>query len=307
MRIGIDVMSSGRGDNAIDTLVSEAAAVRNDGLATMWVPQMMDVDALGALGVVGREVPQIELGTAVVPTYPRHPLVMASQTLTTQAASGNRLTLGIGLSHQVVIEGVFGYPFEKPVRHMREYLSILMPALRGEQVSFQGELLKASTMGPIKVNGASTPPVLVAALGPLMLKLAGQLTEGTITWMVGAKTLANHITPTITSAARDAGRPPPRIAVGLPICVTSDVEEARQRAAKNFARYSQLPSYRAMLDREGVEGPADVAIVGDEESVASQIELLFDAGATELVAAPFGSPEERSRTRTLLAELARRN
>lgn len=307
MRIGIDVLSSGRGDNAIDALVSEATGVLHDGLAAMWLPQMLDVDAMAALSVVGREVPEIELGTAVVPTYPRHPLVMASQALTTQAATGNRFTLGIGLSHQVVIEGVFGYSFEKPARHMREYLSILMPALRGEQVSFQGEVLKASAMGPIQVKGAAPPPVLVAALGPVMLKLAGRMTDGTITWMVGAKTLANHISPVITAAARDAGRPSPRIAVGLPICVTADVDGARERAAKNFGRYSQLPSYRAMLDREGVEGPVDVAVVGHEDSVASQIELLFDVGATEFVAALFGSAEERQRTQALLAELARRN
>jgi alkanesulfonate monooxygenase SsuD/methylene tetrahydromethanopterin reductase-like flavin-dependent oxidoreductase (luciferase family) len=140
-----------------------------------------------------------------------------------------------------------------------------------------------------------------------MLDLAGQMTDGTITWMVGAKTLANHVTPTITASARHAGRPTPRIAVGLPLCVTADLDGAKQRAAKNFARYSQLPSYRAMLDREGVEGPADVAIVGDDESVASQIELLFDAGATEFLAAPFGSPDERQRTQALLADLARRN
>jgi F420-dependent oxidoreductase-like protein len=307
MRIGITVFPSGRTGNVIDELVSEAQATLDLRLASMWVPQMMDVDALTGLAVVGREVPNIELGTAVVPTYPRHPLMMAGQALTTQAACGNRLVLGIGLSHQVVIEGVFGYSFEKPARHMREYLSILMPALRGEPVSFRGETLKAATFAPVKVEGASTPAVLVAALGPVMLKLAGQLTDGTITWMVGPKTLANHIAPTINAAAGAANKPAPRITAGLPVCVTSDPEGARQRAARSFAMYGQLPSYRAMLDREGVDGPADVVLVGDEESVATQIGQLADAGATDLAAAPFGSSEERQQTRALLAQLAGRS
>jgi F420-dependent oxidoreductase-like protein len=307
MRIGINVFPSGRAGNVIEELVSEARAAVDLGLASMWVPQMMDVDALTALAVVGREVPNIEVGTAVVPTYPRHPLVMASQALTTQAASGMRLVLGIGLSHQVVIEGVFGYSFEKPARHMREYLSVLMPALRGEPVSFQGETLKASTFAPVKVEGAATPAVLVAALGPVMLKLAGQLTDGTITWMVGPKTLANHVTPTITAAAGAASKPAPRIAAGLPVCVTSDPDGARQRAARSFAMYGQLPSYRAMLDREGADGPADVALIGDDESVATQVGHLADAGATDLAAVPFGSSEERQQTRALLAQLAHRS
>jgi F420-dependent oxidoreductase-like protein len=307
MRIGIHVTPSGRGDNAIDELIDEARAARQGGLAAVWLPQLMDIDALTALAVVGRDVPGIELGTAVIPTYPRHPLILASQALTTQAACGNRLTLGIGLSHQVVIEGVFGYSFEKPVRHMREYLSVLLPALRGERVSFQGETLRVSAMGPLKVAGASTPPVLVAALGPKMLKLAGRMTDGTITWMVGPKTLANHVVPTITAAAVSAGRPSPRIAVGLPVCVTADVDGAKERAARLFAVYNHLPSYRAMLDREGAAAPADVAIVGDEDTVAAGLAQLADEGATDLTAAIFGSGEERQRTMALLSDMARRS
>ena len=251
-------------------------------------------------------MPGIELGTAVVPTYPRHPLVLAGQALTTQAACGNRLTLGIGLSHQIVIEGVFGYPFDKPARHMREYLSVLGPAIRGEQVTFEGSTVTARSMAPMKVAGAEPCPILVAALGSMMLKIAGELTDGTITWMVGLKTLGSHIVPSITAAAAAAGRPAPRVAVGLPVCVTADADAARQRAAKAFGFYNQLPSYRAMLDREGAQGPADVAIVGDEETVAAELARVADAGGTDLAAPPFGSGEERQRTLALLGEVARR-
>jgi F420-dependent oxidoreductase-like protein len=305
MRIGLHLSASGRNPNSIDELIAEATAVATAGLAAMWMPQLFDVDALTALAVIGRHVEGIEFGTSVVPTYPRHPLMLAGQALTTQAAIGNRLTLGIGLSHQIVIEGVFGYSFDHPARHMREYLSILMPALAGEKVSFQGETLKAATMGPLLVAGARPPDVLVAALGPQMLKLAGQLADGTATWMVGPKTLGDHIVPLITQAAAAGGRRSPRVAVGLPVCVTSDVEAARARASKTFAMYGHLPSYRAMLDREGVTDPAEVAIIGDEDSVAAQLRQLIDLGATELTVPLVGSSAERARSVALLSELAR--
>jgi 5,10-methylenetetrahydromethanopterin reductase len=307
MRIGIHIAPSDKSDNAIDDLVSAAGAAAEAGLAAAWLPQLMNFDALTAIAVIGREVPGIELGTAVVPTYPRHPLVMASQALTTQAACGNRLVLGIGLSHQVVIEGMFGYSFGKPVRHMREYLSVLGPLIRGEQVSFEGETVTVRPMAPINVPGAQPCPILVAALGPVMLKLAGEMADGTVTWMVGVKTLSSHIEPLITAAASAAGRPAPRIAVGLPICVTDDPDRARESAAKAFAVYGMLPSYRAMLDREGAEGPADVLIAGDEAAVAAELGRLADAGATDLASPPFGSSEERQRTMALLSELARQS
>jgi len=254
--------------------------------------------------VVGREVPDIELGTAVVPTYPRHPVMLAAQALTTQAATGRRLVLGIGLSHQVVIEGMFGYSFDRPARHMREYLSALMPLLHGEAVTFKGETLSATTMAPLDVK-VDAPPVLVAALGPTMLRLAGELADGTVTWMTGPATLASHIVPSIAKAATDAGRPAPRVAVGLPVAVTTDPDRAREAASRTFAIYGQLPSYRAMLDREGAEGPAQVAIVGDEQSVANQIGAVAEAGATDFSAAPFGTSDEIRQTLALVTALAK--
>jgi F420-dependent oxidoreductase-like protein len=304
MRLGIHTASSGRAVNSVVDLVEQAGAVAAAGLDAIWIPQLLDLDALTVLAVAGHQVGNIELGTAVIPTYPRHPLVLAGQALTTQASSGNRLTLGIGLSHQMVIEGVYGYEFSRPARHMQDYLSVLMPALRGEQVAYEGETLKATPLGPIKVAGGEPPDVLVAALAPVMLRVAGRLADGTATWMVGPKTLGEHIVPSIGAAAAAAGRPAPRVAVGLPVCVTADPDAARTRAARSFAVYGQLPSYRAMLDREGVEGPADVAVVGDEEAVARQLERIADLGATDLMASVFGSSEERRRTMAHLAELA---
>lgn len=305
MQIGIHVALSGRQPNAIDELVAAARIAADSGL-DFWVPQLSDVDALTALAVIGHQVPGVRIGTAVVPTQPRHPLVMAMQALTVQAAAGNRLTLGIGLSHQVVIEGAFGLSFAKPVRHMREYLEILMPALHEGKVTFEGEELTARTFSPLRLAGAEAPPVVVAALGTQMLNLAGRLADGTALWMVGRKTVAEHIVPTITKAADAAGRPAPRVVVGLPVCVTDDPDAARDKAASAFGFYNNLPSYRAMLDKEGAEGPADVAIVGDEDSVTSQLSGLFEVGATDLSLPVFGSTEERDRTLALLADLAKR-
>lgn len=305
MRIGIHVGLSGRADNAIDEMLTSARSAHDRGL-DFWVPQLSDVDVLTALSVVGREVPGLQVGTAVVPTFPRHPLVMAMQALTVQAATGNRLTLGIGLSHQVVIEGTYGLSFSRPVRHMREYLEILMPVLHEGKATFEGEEVTARTLAPMKVAGAQPPAVLVAALGSQMLRVAGRLADGTALWMVGPKTIADHIVPTITAAAEAAGRPRPQVAVGLPVSVTANADATREKAASSFGFYNNLPSYRAMLDREGAGGPGDVAVIGDEESVAAQLTHLGEVGATALTLPVFGSREDRERTLTLLAELARR-
>jgi 5,10-methylenetetrahydromethanopterin reductase len=304
MRIGIHGGPSGRGENAIDEMIETARDAADLGL-NYWAPQLTDVDALTALAVVGREVLGLQVGTAVVPTYPRHPLVMAMQALTVQAATGGNLVLGIGLSHQVVIEGAFGMSFSTPVRHMREYLEILMPVLHDGKVTFEGEELTARTFGPVRVAGASAPPVVVAALGTQMLRLAGRLADGTALWMVGTRTIETHIVPTITKAAEDAGRPAPRVVVGLPVSVTADPEGAKEKAAAAYGFYNNLPSYRAMLDKEGAVGPADVAIVGDEETVSASLRRLFDVGATELSLPVFGSTDERKRTLALLSELAK--
>jgi 5,10-methylenetetrahydromethanopterin reductase len=300
MRIGI--FGGDAANGPIDKLIDEARAAADGGFATFWLPQIFGLDALTALAVVGREVPGIELGTAVIPTYPRHPAMLAQQALTTQAIVGGRLALGIGLSHQLVIEGMFGMSFDKPLRHMREYLSILAPIIREGACSFEGETVTGRV--GVDIKGATPCPVLLAALGPKMLELAGTVGDGTLTWMTGPATIANHVVPIINAAAKDAGRPEPRIGVGLPVCVTDDTAGARERAAKNFAIYGTLPSYRAMLDREGAAGPEDVAFIGDEASVRASIEDLAAKGASDFVANAFGSSDERKRTQALLHELA---
>jgi 5,10-methylenetetrahydromethanopterin reductase len=253
------------------------------------------------LAVVGREVPRIALATGVVPTYGRHPLTMAQQAHTVQAASGGRFTLGIGLSHQLVIEGMFGLSFDKPLRHMREYLEVLMPLLTDGKADVDGETI--STHAAIDVVDLTRPSVLIAALGPKMLELAGRVTDGTVTWMTGPATLSSHIVPIITAAAESAGRPAPRVVASLPICVTNDVDTARDRAAKDFQVYGFLPSYRAMLDREGAAGPADVALVGDDATVTKELGRLADAGVTEFVASIYGGRDERAETRALLKSM----
>jgi F420-dependent oxidoreductase-like protein len=299
MRIGI---YGGREyEQGLDAVLAAAGLAEQQGFASYWLPQIFGPDALTTLAVVGREVPRIELGTSVVPTWPRHPMALAAQALTTQAATGGRLALGVGLSHQVVVESMWGYRFDRPVRHLREYLSALVPLLRDGSVSVEGETVTAK--GSIKVEGADPVPVLVAALGPKMLELAGTAADGTITWMTGPATLREHTVPTITAAAERAGRPAPAVVASLPVCVTDDVDAARARAAKVFAVYGQLPSYRAMLDREGAEGPADVAIVGDEATVRAAIDELEAAGVTDFAASEFATGEDRERTRSLLRSL----
>lgn len=288
-------------DRGLDAVLAAVGLAEEQGFATYWLPQIFGPDALTTLAVVGREVPRIELGTSVVPTWPRHPMALAAQALTTQAAVGGRLVLGVGLSHQVVVESMWGYSFDRPLRHLREYLSALVPLVREGAAAVQGETLTAK--GPVSVPGAEPVPVLVAALGPKMLELAGTVAEGTITWMTGVSTLRDFTVPTITAAAESAGRPAPTIVASLPVCVTDDVAAARERAAKVFAVYGQLPSYRAMLDREGAGGPADVAVVGDEATVRAALDELDAAGVTDFAAVEFASGEDRDRTRAMLREM----
>ena len=269
-----------------------------DGFTSAWISNIFAYDALTTLAVVGGQVPGIELGTAVVPTYPRHPAALAQQALTTDLALEGRLALGIGLSHQVVIERMYGYSFDRPAAHMQEYLQILLPLIREGKVKTRGETLSANLALSIPSTGAM--PVLIAAMAPRMLHLAGAVADGTVLWMTGPKTIRDHVVPAITAAAAEAGRPSPRVVCQLPVCVTDDPAAARTRADEVFQVYGTLPSYRAMLDREGAKGPGDVAVVGDEGSVRDQIEELAAAGVTDFVAAEYLN---RARTRALLKEL----
>lgn len=293
MDIGVGI-GEVRGPVGFPGLLDQAEQVRRAGLGTVWVSQGMGWDALTALAAVGGHVPGVRLGTGVVPVPQRHPLVLAGQALSVQAATGNRLTLGVGAGISAFTERMFGITHDRPARRLREYLEVLLPLLRGESVGHHGATITA--FGQVRVPGADAPEVLLAALGPAMLRVAGELTSGTITWMTGVRTLADHIVPTITRVNAKA-----RVVAGLLTCVTDDETGVRQRISEQFAVAGQVPEYRAVLDREGAAGPGDVVVVGDESLVRKQLDRIRDAGVTDFLAVPYGSAAEQVRTVAVLA------
>ncbi|MEM7077490.1 MAG: TIGR03564 family F420-dependent LLM class oxidoreductase [Pseudomonadota bacterium] len=292
MRIGAMIGADGA-NNTLDDVIGVAKAAEAAGLDNVWLANIFSFDAISTLALIGRETSRIGLGTAVTPTYPRHPTAIAQQALTTAAASGNRFTLGIGLSHKIVIEDMLGFSYDKPARHMREYLSVLMPLARGEAVHFDGEHYRVHGV-QFDIPGAQRMPVVIAALGPVMLKLAAELADGTNTWMVGPKTMEEHILPSL----RGAGADDAQVVAGMPIVLTTNIDAAKEKIAKDLTIYGQLPSYRAMLDREGAAGPADIAIVGDENHLRGQVKRFADMGVTDFNAAIMGV-EDGAYERTL--------
>ena len=295
MKIGIMAGATG-GDDGLDGLVSSAKDYEARGFDTMWMANIFGIDAITAAAVIGRETETIGLGTAVVPTYPRHPTALAQQALTAQAASAGRFALGIGLSHKVVIEDMLGLSYARRAKHMREYMAVLGPLLRGEPAKFEGEEYRVNLA--LAVPGAAPVPTLLAALGDHMLRIAGETAEGTILWMTGPDTIESHVGPKLRSAAADSGRPEPRIVAGLPIVLTENVDAAREAISKILVIYGQLPSYRAMLDKEGAAGPADVALVGNEKALDAQIQRLRDVGVTDF-SASIAPTEDGAVERTL--------
>jgi len=283
MRIGVIGGVTPGEDGSIDGIVKTARDLEAKGFATFWMPNIFGLDAIATLAIAGRETKKIELGTAVVPTYPRHPIAMAQLALTASAASGGRFALGIGLSHKIVIEDLMGMSYAAPIRHMREYLTVLKALLAGEPAKFEGQEYRVN-LG-LQVPGARPVPVLVAALGEQMLRLCGRLADGTILWMTGPTTIALHVAPTLFGAAKEAGRPQPRIVANLPIALTSQPDAAKEWVGKNFAIYGSLPSYRAMLDREGAAGPADVTLAGDEKALDQALDRLRDLGVSDFAGA----------------------
>lgn len=307
MRIGIGVGGGGGPEAPVSEIIQQIQQAEAARFDLVWMPNIFGVDAITVLALAGRETSRIELATGVVPTYPRHPVAIAQQALTAAAASGNRFTLGIGLSHRVIIENMLGLDYSKPLRHMREYLSVLLPLLDGRPARFRGEEYRVTA--ELTVPGVTRVPVLVAALGPQMLKLAGEKVDGTVTWMGGPKYLAETAVPLISQAAVAAGKPAPRIAAGFPLAVTSEKEAARASAAQVFAVYGQLPSYRAVLDIEGAADASSVAIVGSEEEVEAQIRALAASGVTDFNAMLYpveGDRPAEGRSMEFLAGLAKR-
>jgi len=279
----------------LEGLITRAKDLESRGFATMWIPHVFGLDPIIASAAIGRETSRIELGTAVVPTYPRHPTALAQQAITAGIACQGRFTLGIGLSHPAVIEGMLGLSYARRAAHMREYMEVMGPMLRGEPVKFEGDEFRVNF--PLDVPDAQPVPIIIAALGEHMLKIAGRYADGTITWTTGPRTIEHHIGPKLRAAARDAGRPEPRIVAGMHIVLTSDTEAANEHVGKMLTMYGSMPSYRAMLDIEGAEGPDDLALIGDEKALDAKLERLRDIGVTDFeasIVATDGGAEERT-------------
>ncbi len=286
----------GGGDPSVEALVEPFRRIEADGFLSAWVGNHLNHDAMTVCALAGQATSTIELGTAVVPTYPRHPMVMAQQALTTNLACGGRFVLGLGLSHKFIVEGWQGLRWATPVRHLREYLQVLNPLLDGERVEHEGQeyqvRLNNAPFTQLNVPGSGRPQVLIAALGPGMLKVTGALADGTSMFWCGPNYIEQTAVPAITKAADAAGRPAPRIIAGIPLSVTNNEDAARASCAKVWEVYGQIYSYRKVIAAEGASGVADMAIVGDEASVRAQLKRLEAIGVTDYNGAILPVPED---------------
>ena len=281
---------------SLDDMVAWGKDLESRGFDTLWIPQVFGMDAITLAAVVGRETSRIEIGTSVVPSYPRHPTSMGQQALTAGIACGGRFTLGIGLSHPPVIEKMLGLSYARRASHMREYVEVLLPILDGKPVSFQGDEYRVEF--PTNVPPSPRVPLLIAALGDRMLEIAGSRSEGTLLWMVGPRTIERHIAPQIRKAAREAGRPDPRIVAGVHMALVSNTEEARAKLDSMLGMYRMMPSYKAMLDLEDAQSISDVALVGDEAILDAGLRRLRDLGVSDFEASII-AVDEGTEQRTL--------
>jgi len=301
MNIGVFIGDANGERTTVATLQAQARAAEAAGFVTGWVPHIpWSLDGLTALAIAGLVTDRIELGTAVMPTYTRHPLTMAQQALSAQAAAGGRVTLGIGPSHPVVIEKMYGLAYDRPIAHMREYIGVLRTAFAGSgKVVFNGELYRTDAL--LEVPGGSSLPILVAALAPQMLRLTGAVADGTIAYWADERAIAEHVVPLINQAAEAADRPPPRVVAGLPIAIVDDAGEVRDQATRMLNAYTAIPTYQRILARGDAEHPVDVALIGDEAHVLGRLRAFAAAGASDLCAAPMGlGPDgEATKRRTL--------
>ena len=298
MRIG---WNGGGHHTRLESIRDEARRAAAGGFASFWLSQITGPDALTALAAVAADAPGIELGTSIVPVYGRHPITLAAQALTAQAATGGRLVLGIGASHQVLVEEMFGERYARPFTRVKETLLALKGLLAGQAVSLEGQ--EVVVRGRLSIE-APPCPILVAALGEKMLDLAGQEAEGVTLWMVGPRTVADYVAPRLRDAAAHAGRPSPRILAGIPVCVTDAPDRARAVAAEQLKMYGFLPAYRATLAREGLEGPEGLLATGTEQEVRERVAAYESAGATDLrVSALCATPEDAERTHAFLRGL----
>lgn len=305
MRIGLT-----GGGATVEKVIEQAKQAEADGFHALWYASVVTGDPLVAMALAGRETRSIELGTAVLQTYPCHPLLQANRAASVvDAMQRHGFTMGIGPSHEALVRGVYGLSYEHPGRSTEEYVTILSALLRGDPVDFDGRDWATHSAGRM----AALPhpvPVLLSALGPRLLRVAGEVCDGTILWMAPVRAIDTHVAPKIQAAASAAGKPAPRIVAGLPIAVHDDEQEARSAAAASAAGYAGMPNYQRIMDIGGVASPADAAIVGDEKAVTRQLQALLDAGATDIWAAVVPVGQDRAarrasvgRTTELLQEL----
>lgn len=316
MRIGLMVgPERGRYATKVERLCADARWAEEAGLASVWIPQIPDeFDALTAAALVGATTARIEVGTAVVPVQPRHPIALAQQALSVQAVCGGRLTLGLGVSHHWIIEEMLGLPYERPASTMRAYLDVLDQALRGPGVvDVDNELFRVHNA--LDITDITGTPVLVAALGPLMLHLAGARTDGTILWMADERAIASHIVPNLTRAANAAGRRAPRVVAGIPVCLCRDdeVDAAVARTNRILAEAEVSPNYQRLLEHGDARDVGDLLAAGSESSIEKRLAGFVDAGVTDISVrvVPIGDDREErlassERTRAFVASLATR-
>jgi len=285
MRIGLMIgPEKGRHRHKVAQLVADAEAAERHGFTSLWIPQIPgDFDALTAITVIGHATKRIELGTAVLPIQTRHPIAMAQEVLSVQAVCEGRFTLGLGTSHHWVIEGMLGLSYERPARQMRNYLDVLNAALGGPgSVDVENDEYRVHS--PMDVTDWGPNRVLLAALGPVMLRLAGEHASGTILWMADERAVAEHVVPRITKAAAEAGRPAPRVVAGIPVtlCLNDEVDDARGRANRVLGHAEFCPNYQQLLDRGDATDVGDILAAGDESAVVGRLRAFRDAGATDL-------------------------
>ena len=314
MRVGLMIgPERGRYRTKIERLRSDARWAEEAGLATVWIPQIPDeFDALTAAALVGVETTRIEIGTAVVPIQPRHPIALAQAALSTQAACGGRLSLGLGVSHHWIIQDMLGLPYEQPATVMRNYLDVLDQALRGPgPVDVENELFRVHN--PLDITDVGPTSILLAALGPIMLRLAGERTDGTVLWMADERAIASHVSPLITRAAEAAGRPSPRVVAGVPVCLCGDdeVDVAVTRTNRILAEAEVSPNYQRLLDAGNAQNVGDILAAGAESTVEKRLRGFAEAGVTDLSlrVVPIGETRDErlasaARTRDFLASLA---
>lgn len=305
MRIGI-WQGADRRRASLDDVIELAKRTETAGLDAFWMAHIRGLDAISALTVAARETKRIELGTAVTPIYPHHPMALAQQALTANHAAQGRFTLGVGASHRMIVESMLGLSFDHPGLFFREYVSVLETLLRGDPVEHDGA---AFSIHGLQIDIPNTPRVhmIAAALGPLMLKTAGQFTDGTHLWMVGAKTIESFISPRLSAAASQAGRPAPRVVAAYPVVLTTNIESARDLISRDLGIYGKLPSFRATLDREGITDPSALALVGDAPALEASLMRLARVGVTDFNAVIMDTePGAFDRTFDFLSSMAGR-